>query len=84
MLLRKIAGIIFAIILIGLGFASGTLSTSCSQGAMSKKYEYKLINITPLLTTGSQNNIESAFNKMGAEGWEYIGSTMLTFGVFKR
>lgn len=73
MLKRKATGIILGIILIALGFAAGNLSISCSQGAMSKKYEYNIINYLPLAQQPINKRIEG-FNKMGAEGWEFIGT----------
>jgi len=84
MLKSKATRIILGIILIALGFVAGTLSTSCSQGALVKKYEYSIINYLPLAQQPINKRIEG-FNKMGAEGWEFIGTMeMGTLLVFKR
>jgi hypothetical protein len=84
MLLKKTVRIIFGIILIGLGFAAGTISTNCSQGASGKKYEYKIFDLAAYSHPNAKV-LGPAFNKMGSEGWEYSGTVVLgTLAVFKR
>jgi hypothetical protein len=67
--------------LIGVGYVVGTFS---GPALAQKKREYKVISVDPNQSYFGPR-LESLLNKMGADGWEFVGfSFNVSDAIFKR
>jgi hypothetical protein len=67
---------------------------NAQAGAKAQQWEYQVVYIEGQLTVApgldpknwekTASNATDFYNKLGADGWEYVGQTAPVFAVFKR
>jgi len=70
--------IIFAIVLLFLGYVVGTISSNCSSA--TKATEYKVIGVNHY---SKLDKFEAELNNMGGQGWELVQFDKY-IAIFKR